>query len=83
MTSIGKPLTQHLLDHLNAFTWLMDTNPAKPRAPTEVEIAHIRRAELACFDDHTSRDINMSASDATGISNYQEALPFFMQAGFR
>ena len=83
MTSLGKPLTQHLLDHLEAFNWLMDFNPGKPRPPSEVEIAHVQRADLARIDADTQRDIGISASDATGISTHQAALPFFMQSGFK
>ncbi len=83
MTSLQKPLVQHLLAQLDAFNWLMDVNPGKPRPPSAVEIAHARRAELAHIDAATSRDIGLSAEDATGISTHQPDLPFFMQAGFK
>jgi hypothetical protein len=83
MTSIGKPLTQHLLSHFTFVHWLIAVTPDKPRLPTEVEIAHACRADLSRIDAPTQRDIGLSASDATGISSYQEALPFFMQAGFK
>ena len=83
MTSLGKPLAQHLLAHLDAFNWLMDVTPGKPRAPSAVDIAHARRAEVASIDHTTQCDIGISAEDATGISTYQAALPFFMQAGFK
>lgn len=83
MTTLRKPIVQHLLAQLDAFHWLMDVNPGKPRPPSAVEIAHTRRADLACLNAHTCRDIGMSAGDATGISSHQPDLPFFMQAGFR
>ena len=83
MTTLHIPIAQHLLAQLDAFNWLMDVNPGKPRPPSAVEIAHVRLADLASLNVHTCRDIGMSAQDATGISSYQKALPFFMQAGFR
>lgn len=83
MTSLGKPLAQHLLAHLDAFNWLMDVTPGKPRPPSAVETAHARRTDLASLNAHTCRDIGMSAGDATGISSHQPDLPFFMQAGFK
>jgi hypothetical protein len=83
MTSLGKPLMGHILAQLDAFNWLMDVNPGNPHPPSAVDIAHARRVDLAKLDARTERDIGMSAADATGISNHQEALPFFMQAGFK
>ena len=83
MTTLGKPLMHHLLAQLDGFAWLMDLNPGKPRPPTAVDLAHARNVELNALDAHSRRDIGMSAGDATGISSHQEALPFFMQAGFR
>lgn len=83
MTTLHKPIAQHLLAQLDAFNWLMDVNPGKPRPPSAVEIAHARRAELAQIDAPTIRDIGMSAEDATGINSYQADLPFFMQSEFK
>ena len=80
MTSLGNPLMQQLLAQIDVFYWLMDV---RPRRPSVVETAHVRRAELASLDAHTQRDSGMSAQDATGISSYQPDLPFFMQSGFR
>ena len=83
MTTLRKPIAQHLMDHLDAFSWLMDFNPGKLRSLKSVAIAHARRAELVQIDASTCRDICLSAEDATGISSYQPDLPFFMQSGFK
>lgn len=83
MTTLHTPIARHLLAHLDAFTWLMDFHPGKPRPPSAVEIAHARRAKHDSIDADTCRDTGMSAQDGTGISNYQPDLPFFMQAGFK
>ena len=82
MTSLGNPLLPQILAQFDAVNWLMNVNPGKPRPPSAVEIAHARNVQLAALDPHTRRDTGLSASDATGISTHQEALPFFMQAGF-
>ena len=83
MTSLGKPLLPQIMAQLDAFSWLMDFNPGKPRPPSAVNVAHAQNVELTALDQHTSRDIGLSAHDATGISSHQQALPFFMQTGFK
>lgn len=60
------------------FRWLQ---PLKASV-AKVDIAHARRCDLASLPQDVLQDTGLPPEGATGITDHQPDLPFFMQSGF-